>query len=150
MVAADVDRGSGSLLPTHNAPPGEAGQRSFMQQQLVATQQDSYMSSRFAILASSCLMHGLICICRAEALQNVESTIAELSSIFTQLAAMVAQQGEVAVRIDENVEDALVNVDNAQTHLLKYLNRLSSNRWLIIKIFAVLVIFMLIFIMFVA
>ena len=35
---------------------------------------------------------------RAEALQNVESTIVELSSIFTQLATMVAQQGEVAIR----------------------------------------------------
>ena len=35
---------------------------------------------------------------RAEALQNVESTIVELSTIFTQLATMVAQQGEVAIR----------------------------------------------------
>ena len=35
---------------------------------------------------------------RAEALQNVESTITELSNIFTQLATMVAQQGEVAIR----------------------------------------------------
>jgi syntaxin 5 len=48
---------------------------------------------------------------------------------------MVAEQGELAVRIDENVDDAVANVDNAQTHLLKYLNRISSNRWLIMKIF---------------
>jgi hypothetical protein len=35
---------------------------------------------------------------RAEALQNVESTIVELSNIFTQLATMVSQQGEVICR----------------------------------------------------
>lgn len=35
---------------------------------------------------------------RAVALQNVESTISELGGIFTQLATMVAQQGELAIR----------------------------------------------------
>lgn len=35
---------------------------------------------------------------RAVALQNVESTISELSGIFTHLATMVAQQGELAIR----------------------------------------------------
>lgn len=35
---------------------------------------------------------------RATALQNVESTISELSGIFTHLATMVAHQGELAIR----------------------------------------------------
>ena len=35
---------------------------------------------------------------RAVALQNVESTITELSGIFTNLATMVVQQGELAIR----------------------------------------------------
>ncbi|XWS56697.1 hypothetical protein CRYUN_Cryun09bG0108100 [Craigia yunnanensis] len=35
---------------------------------------------------------------RAVALQSVESTISELSGIFTHLATMVAQQGELAIR----------------------------------------------------
>jgi hypothetical protein len=47
---------------------------------------------------------------RAEALQNVERTITELGGIFQQLATMVAEQGELAVRIDENVDDAVANV----------------------------------------
>eukprot|EP00240_Pyramimonas_obovata_P006038 CAMPEP_0118939452 /NCGR_PEP_ID=MMETSP1169-20130426/28927_1 /TAXON_ID=36882 /ORGANISM="Pyramimonas obovata, Strain CCMP722" /LENGTH=319 /DNA_ID=CAMNT_0006883725 /DNA_START=215 /DNA_END=1174 /DNA_ORIENTATION=- len=87
---------------------------------------------------------------RAEALQNVESTIAELGGIFQQLATMVAEQGELAVRIDENIDETLSNVEMAQTHLLKYLNRISSNRWLILKIFFVLMIFLVIFVVFVA
>lgn len=60
------------------------------------------------------------------------------------------EQGEVAIRIDENVDDALANVDSAQTQLLKYLNSISSNRWLIMKIFFVLRIFLVIFVVFVA
>lgn len=55
-------------------------QQQQQQQQLVPLQ-DSYMQSR------------------AEALQNVESTIHELSNIFTQLATMVSQQGELAIRL---------------------------------------------------
>jgi syntaxin 5 len=54
-----------------------------MQQQMVPVQ-DSYMQNR------------------AEALQNVESTIVELSNIFSQLATMVAQQGEMAIRCDSD------------------------------------------------
>ncbi|CAK9220273.1 unnamed protein product [Sphagnum troendelagicum] len=102
-----------------------------MQQQMVPVQ-DSYMQNR------------------AEALQNVESTIVELSNIFSQLATMVAQQGEMAIRIDENMDDTLANVEGAQGQLLKYLNSISSNRWLIIKIFFVLVAFLLVFVVFVA
>lgn len=102
------------------------------QQQQVVPLQDSYMQSR------------------AEALQNVESTIHELSNIFNQLATLVSQQGEVAIRIDENMEDTLANVEGAQGALLKYLNSISSNRWLMIKIFFVLMFFLMVFLFFVA
>ena len=57
----------------------------------------------------------------------------------------VHEQGEMAVRIDENLGDSVANVENAQTQLLKYLNTISSNRWLIIKIMAVLMFFSMIF-----
>lgn len=86
---------------------------------------------------------------RTIALQNVESTITELSGIFTQLATMVAHQGELAIRIDDNLDDSLANVDNARSALLKHLNKISSNRWLLIKIFAVLIFFLIIFVFFV-
>lgn len=102
------------------------------QQQQMVPVQDSYMQSR------------------AEALHNVESTIHELGNIFTQLATMVSQQGELAIRIDENMEDTLANVEGAQGQLARYLNSISSNRWLMIKIFFVLVAFLMIFLFFVA
>lgn len=107
-------------------------QQQQQQQQQIVPLQDSYMQSR------------------AEALQNVESTIHELGSIFNQLATLVSQQGEVAIRIDENMDDTLTNVEGAQGALLKYLNSISSNRWLMIKIFFVLIFFLMIFLFFVA
>lgn len=87
---------------------------------------------------------------RAEAMQNVESTIVELGGIFQQLAHMVKEQGEMAVRIDENITETFANVESAQDQLLKYLNNISSNRWLILKIFFVLMIFMVLFVVFLA
>ncbi|XP_058109199.1 syntaxin-31 [Magnolia sinica] len=86
---------------------------------------------------------------RSVALQNVESTISELGGIFTQLASMVAQQGELAIRIDDNMDESLVNVEGARGALLKHLTKISSNRWLLIKIFAILILFLLVFVMFV-
>ncbi|KAL3532416.1 hypothetical protein ACH5RR_005937 [Cinchona calisaya] len=128
---------SSSQLFPRNQADGESQpflqqQQNQQQQQQLVPLQDSYMQSR------------------AEALHNVESTIHELSNIFTQLATMVSQQGELAIRIDENMEDTLANVEGAQGQLVRYLNSISSNRWLMIKIFFVLVVFLMIFLFFVA
>lgn len=87
---------------------------------------------------------------RATALHNVESTITELGGIFTHLATMVAHQGELAIRIDDNMDESLANVEGAHSSLLRHLNKISSNRWLLIKIFAILILFLMIFIFFVA
>ncbi|WAR19104.1 STX5-like protein, partial [Mya arenaria] len=82
--------------------------------------------------------------------QNIESTIVELGSIFTQLAHMVKEQEESVQRIDSNVEDAHLNIEAAHGELLKYFQSVTNNRWLMIKIFAVLIIFFIIFIVFMA
>lgn len=42
---------------------------------------------------------------RATAIESIESTIQELGQIFTQLATMVAQQGETVQRIDAETSD---------------------------------------------
>ncbi|XP_073312407.1 syntaxin-32-like [Primulina huaijiensis] len=127
---------STSQLFTKNQVDGEAQpllqQQQNQQQQQMVPLQDIYMQSR------------------AEALQNVESTIHELGNIFNQLATLVSQQGEIAIRIDENMDDTVANVEGAQGALLKYLNSISSNRWLMIKIFFVLIFFLMIFLFFVA
>ncbi|KAF7228351.1 syntaxin-5a isoform X1 [Nothobranchius furzeri] len=87
---------------------------------------------------------------RADTMQNIESTIVELGSIFQQLAHMVKEQEETIQRIDANVDDAQMNVESAHTEILKYFQSVSSNRWLMIKIFLVLAVFFIIFVVFFA
>jgi syntaxin 5 len=128
---------AGSLQQPAGGASTPAQLPSFLQQQqqqqlVVTAPQDTYMSSR------------------NEALQNVERTIVELGGIFTKLSEMVSQQGQLAIRIDENMEDTLSNVSGAQAQLLRYLNTLSSNRWLVLKVLGVLLFFLVIFIVFIA
>ncbi|KAJ0827854.1 putative target SNARE coiled-coil domain-containing protein [Helianthus annuus] len=54
------------------------------------------------------------------------------------------------IRIDDNMEETLSHVEGARGALLKHLNQISSNRWLIIKIFFILIIFLIIFLFFLA
>jgi len=100
----------------------------FMQMQLVE-QQDNYIQSR------------------STAIESIESTIAELGQIFTQLAQMVAEQRETVQRIDADTVDIASNVSGAQRELLKYYASISSNRWLMLKVFGVLIVFFLVFIL---
>ncbi|XP_067231636.1 syntaxin 5A, like isoform X2 [Chanodichthys erythropterus] len=85
---------------------------------------------------------------RADTMQNIESTIVELGSIFQQLAHMVKEQEETVQRIDANVEDTQLNVDLAHSEILKYFQSVSNNRWLLIKIFLILIIFFIVFVVF--
>uniref|UniRef100_A0A9J7ZDI0 Syntaxin 5A, like n=1 Tax=Cyprinus carpio carpio TaxID=630221 RepID=A0A9J7ZDI0_CYPCA len=85
---------------------------------------------------------------RADTMQNIESTIVELGSIFQQLAHMVKEQEETVQRIDANVEDTQLNVELAHSEILKYFQSVSNNRWLLIKMFLILIIFFIVFVVF--
>lgn len=109
------------------AEEGQGG-GDFMQMQLLE-QQDNYIQSR------------------STAIESIESTMAELGQIFVQLSRMVAEQGETVQRIDADTTDIATNVSAAQRELLKYYTSISSNRWLMLKIFGVLIVFFLLFIL---
>ncbi|XP_072493417.1 syntaxin-5 isoform X2 [Notamacropus eugenii] len=87
---------------------------------------------------------------RADTMQNIESTIVELGSIFQQLAHMVKEQEETIQRIDENVLGAQLDVEAAHSEILKYFQSVTSNRWLMVKIFLVLIVFFIVFVVFLA
>lgn len=72
---------------------------------------------------------------RSEAIEAIEKTITELGGIFSQLAQMVGEQSEMIQRIDHETEDVVANVEGGQRELLKYWARVSSNRWLVVKMF---------------
>ncbi|XP_022332486.2 syntaxin-5-like [Crassostrea virginica] len=104
----------------------------FQQQMQLIDQQDDYIQGR------------------ADTMKNIESTIVELGGIFSQLAHMVKEQEEIVHRIDSNTDDAVLNVEAAHSEILKYFQSVTSNRWLMIKIFAVLILFFIIFVVFMA
>uniref|UniRef100_A0A1A9WM30 t-SNARE coiled-coil homology domain-containing protein n=1 Tax=Glossina brevipalpis TaxID=37001 RepID=A0A1A9WM30_9MUSC len=85
---------------------------------------------------------------RAETMQNIESTIVELGGIFQQLAHMVKEQEEIVERIDTNIQDAELNIEGAHSEILKYFQSVSKNRWLMIKIFGILMFFFIFFVIF--
>ena len=53
---------------------------------------------------------------------------------------MVAEQRETVQRIDADTTDIADNISGAQRELLKYYASISSNRWLMIKIFGALIV----------
>ncbi|KAI9503354.1 t-SNARE [Coemansia spiralis] len=86
---------------------------------------------------------------RSDAIASIESTISELGSIFQQLAHMVSEQRDVVQRIDANVESIDANISAAQNELLRFYSNISSNRWLMAKIFMVILVFVFLLVTFV-
>jgi syntaxin 5 len=87
---------------------------------------------------------------RAVAVENVQKTIGELATMFQKMAVMVTAQEEMVMRIDHDIDDTKANMDAAQSHLLKYFQNISSNRLLIMKVFTILICFVVFFIIFLA
>lgn len=87
---------------------------------------------------------------RAEAVQTVQRTIGELAQMFQKMAVMVTAQEEMIQRIDHDMDDTLSNLDQAQSHLLRYFQHISSNRGLILKVFLILIFFVVFFVVFLA
>ena len=85
---------------------------------------------------------------RLEALQDIERTMNDLNKIMVDISVMVDEQELVMERIDTNVNDSLVHVSRAQNSLLKVLEGVSSDRGLILKMFFILVVFIIIFFLF--
>lgn len=115
-------------LDLTSAEEGVGAQGAYQQMQMIE-QQDSYIQSR------------------STAIESIESTIAELGQIFTQLAHMVAEQSETVQRIDADTMDIQSNIEGGHRELLKYWGNMMSNRWLMLKVFGVLIIFFLVFIL---
>ena len=82
---------------------------------------------------------------RAGAVESVQSTLAELGSIFDQLGNLVAEQGHMLQRVDENAEDALISTQAGHQQLQRLWRNVSSSRTLALRVFAVLAFFIILF-----
>jgi len=115
---------------------GNNGSLDFSQQQTQMLLQEENQSSEQAYLQD-----------RNRAVETIESTIQEVGNLFQQLAGMVQEQHEQVQRIDENVFEVEDNINGAQAELMKYYDRISSNKWMSVKIFGTLFLFFLIWAM---
>jgi len=87
-------------------------------------------------------------ITRVSAVQHIEEEIKKIREMFQKLAMTVAIQNDSILRIEDNIQDVYVNVNQAQNNLLTYLQKVVSNRSFIIKIFFILAFFIFLFFMF--
>jgi syntaxin 5 len=123
-VAANQQQDVLSLDPSSSSPLYNNGPQSQQQLQIMeeGNSSNSYIQQR------------------GEAIDAIERTIADLGGIFGQLAQMVSEQAEQIQRIDANTDDVVDNVEGAQRELMKYWGRVQGNRWLVAKMFGVLMI----------
>ncbi|EOD22258.1 syntaxin 5 [Emiliania huxleyi CCMP1516] len=82
---------------------------------------------------------------RQEEMSQMQSTLAELGTMFQKFTSLVSEQGEMVRRIDLDTEVAATNVEQAHIQIKKFQKHISGNRSLIIKSFLVLFFFIVLF-----
>lgn len=84
---------------------------------------------------------------RFDTVRSIESSISQMMQLFTQLHDLIESQGYDVMRIDQETESILENFESGKRELEKYYEKVKSNKWLLMKIGAVLFVFLLIFIL---
>jgi len=87
---------------------------------------------------------------RADAMEQVESNIVELGAVYNRLATMVHEHKDMVQRVEDNVDEANSMVTMGMNQLVDTLANLRSNRGLALKVFSILVVFIISFIIFFA
>jgi hypothetical protein len=77
---------------------------------------------------------------------KVETAIAQMGSLFTQMSTMVMEQGETLARIEDDVEGGLLDTIEAHESMTVFYEVTKGNRSMIIKIFLLLLFFIFLFI----
>lgn len=83
-------------------------------------------------------------------ISRAQGTITEISYLMSKLAGMVHDHGQRIGMIQRNVDYANDNLDGVIINLQKYLARMGSNEWLMIKVFALIIFLAIFFAIFVA
>jgi len=78
---------------------------------------------------------------RTQQARLAERTLADLGNMFTKMSTLISTQGEILVRIEDDVENAYNDINDGQNELVKVYGYTKGNRGLIIKIFCILLFF---------
>jgi syntaxin 5 len=80
---------------------------------------------------------------RATAAKQVNSMIQELGTMFQKMSHLIAQQEEQVLRIDQDMDSSVQHMNEGHNQLLKYFDRVSGQRGTILKVFGVLIVFVI-------
>eukprot|EP01080_Neovahlkampfia_damariscottae_P006487 gene6487-10495_t len=81
---------------------------------------------------------------RTEAIRDIESTLHEISGMYVKLGELVSIQGELTSKIESNIEEASTHVDEGSNQIMEWYSKVTSSRGLMLKLFLVLVVFIII------
>ncbi len=87
---------------------------------------------------------------RVDAVRDIESHIVELGKVMGTLATMIAEQDHTINEISTNISDANDNIFSGVRELQKMYQRVQSNKRLMLRLLAVLFVFLVFFILFAA
>jgi syntaxin 5 len=121
----------GEINTDHHRSPPSTGGLVDDQMQVAVVEQDAYLQSR------------------VEAVQTIETTLVELATLYKRLIEIIGAQDEQIIRISDDVEAARENVESGQNQLVLYIDKLVAGRWLMIKVFTVIIAFAFFFILFI-
>eukprot|EP01083_Nonionella_stella_P150829 481090_1 len=80
---------------------------------------------------------------RLESARQAEKTLAELTNMFSKMSNLIHSQGETLVKIEDDVEAAMDHVEAGKEEIDKLNEWTKGNRGLIIKIFALMIFFII-------
>jgi syntaxin 5 len=75
----------------------------------------------------------------------IEGSIQELQQTFQRALALITEQGEQVERITVNLDVVQVNLEAGHAQLQRYMRALSTNRELLLKLFAIMAVFLIIY-----
>eukprot|EP00753_Platysulcus_tardus_P003506 PLAT12464.14.p1 GENE.PLAT12464.14~~PLAT12464.14.p1 ORF type:complete len:321 (-),score=133.85 PLAT12464.14:53-925(-) len=86
---------------------------------------------------------------RAEAMEMVEKHVVELQSVFGRLGTIIHEHQSSIEYIDSKVEEAESYSSQGYDQLVTYWNTMNKNRMLMLKVFSILIVFSIFFVLFV-
>ena len=80
---------------------------------------------------------------RLDSARQAEQSLAELTTMFSKMTNLIHSQGETLVKIEDDVEAAMDHVEAGREEIVKLYEWTQGNRGLILKIFALLIFFII-------
>ena len=87
---------------------------------------------------------------RLKDVQAIEKTMGEIAGMMNRLSQMTYEHSLIIDNISKNTDIALVHVEKGEKEVKKILDNVKNNRWLLIRIFMIIICVSVFYIIFIA